>query len=234
MFRKRIIGLVVAGWGIAFMSAVVHAEVIYTENFGTGTTVLPSDVGWDAWVGSTASTAIGGVFYVNGQYSDSTGRYLVMTNNTLALAATVEPGDVTTENIQSVSWLANHNDTTSAVRVAVQIGADWYATYETFSMSSAGGSDQWDEKAELHSFVWTNAKSAWRSLAFTPGVELALATETIDSDLSGDVVSFGVLIERTDHVRIDDFTIDAVPEPSIWALLTIVGVCLTVIQRWCR
>ena len=238
MSRKWALEFAVSLLFVVSSGAMVCAETIYFQDFGAtgGNVALGGDLNGDGWnwgnyLGSTATDNSSSTsdLYVQAQTYDADGRYLVMTSNTLGLATVTPSESVAIGDLQSVSWVANYNKIESSTRVVVKIGTEWYATDQDFSMWQDSNYDQWDEKAETLSFTWTNAKSAWRSLTFDPGTELALATETIDSDLSGNVTSFGLLIHRTDHVRIDNFTITAVPEPTTCGLVATVGLCLAVV-----
>ncbi len=218
---------------VFIITSVARTEVIYTEDFdsGTGDTVSLSSQGWGGWntisaTDKSTSTAdqicvFVGTSPANGK-SGSDGRYFMVRNaSTPALITTAEVGSVATSELQSVSFVANHSSTSSVARVVAKIGDNWYATSDTFSMLSAGDPYDWDNKADLDTFTWTNAASAWRALNFTPASTLTLG-DTITSDLSGDVTEFGVYFAGGSDMRIDDFKVSTVPEPAT-ALLAIVG-----------
>ncbi len=207
---------------LAFIiTGVTRADVIYTEDFGEGQvggvqTSMYSE-GWGGWYGSTATdcstSSTTGVYLYPGT-STSDGRYVYTATN--ALIATDEVPVVSTSDLQSISFLANHNSTSATARMGVMIESNYYVTDETFSMKDAGSSSDWG-LAETHTFTWTNAASAWRVLDFVPGSTLAVG-DLVTSDLSGDVVAFGVFFS-SNAMRIDNFTVSAVPEPGTLLLV---------------
>jgi hypothetical protein len=136
--------------------------------------------------------------------------------------ATTSAYTVNTANysINDMSFYSGNAYTASLEHFVVQIDGSWYATVQTFgnaaAVSSAGN---FAAQAQLDTFTWTTAASAWETLNYTPGSTLSIGSALI-SDLSGDnITAFGLYSDGTgvtSTTRADTFEIDAtaVPEPS--------------------
>ncbi len=216
--RFAVVSAVLAS--ILSVVCIARAEMVYFEGFGSvGNTSLTSQ-GWQGWNTTSAadiSAKTGEPIYVF-EGTDWDGRYFIARSNaTPAFITTDEAGTIAVDNLESISFRSNHDNTSAAVRVAAQIDGNWYATVDTFSMSAGGNAYNWTETAELDTFLWTNDASAWRTLNFTPGSTLGLGS-TLTSDLAGDVTQLGLYFTGG-ALRIDDFTVNAVPEPGTCSLV---------------
>ena len=140
-------------------------------------------------------------------------------------AYTVNTG---TYSMNDMSFYSGNAYTASLEHFVVQIDGSWYATVQTFgnaaAVSSAGN---FASQAQLDTFTWTTAASAWETLSYTPGTTLAVGS-VLSSALSGDnITAFGLYSDGgvTSTTRADTFEIDAtaVPEPSSLALAALSG-----------
>jgi hypothetical protein len=128
-------------------------------------------------------------------------------------------------SINDISFYSGNNFTASLEHIVVQIDGVWYATVQTFGNAVAVGSASgFAANAQLDTFTWTTAASAWETLNYTPGSTLSLGS-VLGSNLSGDnITAFGLYSDGTgasSTMRADTFQIDAtpVPEPSSVALV---------------
>ena len=138
--------------------------------------------------------------------------------------------------INDISFYAGSTfDTAGGIpgfRIAVQQDGNWYASTlvlaNSLNVSSAGNFHlaPGSGGAQLVTFNWTTAASAWDNLTFTPGTTLALGG--ISGGLNADpITAFGLYSDATDSLgntenairRFDTFQIDPVPEPSSVGLI---------------
>ncbi len=114
-------------------------------------------------------------------------------------------------NVAKVEWwqtigVNNSPGPASAVRVALKIGDDWYASDQSFATATSSGSGP-------HSLVFENAP--WRPLTFSPGSELTLGLSTGALPGTGDISAFGYFVDSwTAGIRLDTYEMWAVPVPE--------------------
>jgi hypothetical protein len=191
-----------AGWG--FKSRMRHIN-------GPQQTGIRDVFGAASYLGSSASIVTElnqGWFFAQG----GTQTYLVRapglgTGPALAAIESV-PALVTTENLRDVTFSLACANAADTVRLAVKIGAQWFATDATFSVTalSPAGSD-W-ANAETKTVVFSRAGSGWRDVTLTPGATLAIAGSARTQALpSGEIAGFGVWsgAEPAGGVRVRDF-----------------------------
>jgi PEP-CTERM motif len=137
--------------------------------------------------------------------------------------------DTSAYAIQDISFYSGNNFTTSLEHFVVQIDGNWYASTQTFGNSAAVSSaGNFAAQAQLDTFTWTTAASAWETLNYTPGTTLTVGS-VLTSPLSGDnITAFGLYSDGTgvsSTIRADTFEIDAtpVPEPGSLALAALSG-----------
>jgi len=123
-------------------------------------------------------------------------------------------------SINDISFYSGNNFTASLEHIVVQIDGNWYATVQTFGNAAAVTSAaNFASQAQLDTFTWTTAASAWETLNYTPGTTLTVGS-VLTSALPGDnITAFGLYSDGTgasSTMRADTFQIDAtpVPEPS--------------------
>ncbi len=138
--------------------------------------------------------------------------------------ATTSAYTVNTANysVNDMSFYSGNNYTTSFEHFVVQIDGSWYASVQTFGNAAAVTSAaNFATQAQLDTFTWTTAASAWETLNYTPGTTLTVGG-VLTSPLPGDnITAFGLYSDGTgvsSTIRADTFEIDAtpiaVPEPS--------------------
>jgi hypothetical protein len=136
--------------------------------------------------------------------------------------ATTSAYTVNTANysVNDMSFYSGNNFTASLEHFVVQIDGNWYASVQTFGNAAAVTSAaNFASQAQLDTFTWTTAASAWETLNYTPGTTLTVGS-VLTSALPGDnITAFGLYSDGTGAsatMRADTFQIDAtpVPEPS--------------------
>jgi len=132
-------------------------------------------------------------------------------------------------SINDMSFYSGNAYTASLEHFAVQIDGNWYATVQTFGNAAAVTSAaNFASQAQLDTFTWTTAASAWETLNYTPGTILSIGS-ILTSPLPGDnITAFGLYSDGvgvTATTRADTFEIDAtpIPEPSSLALAALSG-----------
>jgi hypothetical protein len=125
-------------------------------------------------------------------------------------------------SINDMSFYSGNNYTASVEHFVVQIDGSWYASVQTFGNAAAVTSAaNFATQAQLDTFTWTTAASAWETLNYTPGTTLTIGS-VLSSALPGDnITAFGLYSDGTgvsSTIRADTFEIDATPiaapEPS--------------------
>ena len=121
-------------------------------------------------------------------------------------------------SINDISFYSGNNFTASLEHIVVQIDGNWYATVQTFGNAAAVTSAaNFASQAQLDTFTWTTAASAWETLNYTPGTTLTVGS-VLTSALPGDnITAFGLYSDGTgasSTMRADTFQIDTVPEPG--------------------
>ncbi len=227
------------------------AAVIYRENFTntTGSRNLPTDYGWNHYSTGSAtlenSDGTGGIVSA-GATTQAASRVLngvddglvedeglVFAGNSLNGGAngfglfTVADADnsryggsLAVADITSIGFDMSLSGSTD-YRVAIKIGDDWFASNATFSSPTNGN---WESK----SLAFTTTAVDWLQLTFTPGSTLSLGAAAV-SDLTGFATEFGVYYQKgnnTGTVRLDNFEINAIPEPASLALIGLAALCL--------
>ncbi len=134
--------------------------------------------------------------------------------------ATTSAYTVNTANysIDDMSFYSGNNYTTSLEHFVVQIDGSWYASVQTFGNAAAVTSAaNFAAQAQLDTFTWTTAASAWETLNYTPGTTLTVGS-VLTSSLPGDnITAFGLYSDGTgvsSTIRADTFQIDASPVPE--------------------
>lgn len=147
-----------------------------------------------------------------------------------ALAWTDDAPAVDVADLETLSARLNNKSAADAVRFAVRVAGQWYASDEAFGIDPPGvGYDDWSNSRQVSLDVATDA-AAWRVLDVQPGTALALGAAS-PADLAGMADAFGVFLEVADGglVRLDDFTV--IPEPATLAVLALGGGLLAMRRR---
>lgn len=138
----------------------------------------------------------------------------------------------------SISWqqLASVGGSgLGTTRLMLQIGGAWVASNQTFTAAEGdlptfGNPSNAGIYGQNLNFSLTG--SAWRDVTITPGTTLSLAGSTRGTDLSGTITGIGFYYVATGSVsmRMDDLTVNQIPEPSA-ALLGLAGAGLMAVRR---
>jgi hypothetical protein len=196
---------------------------------------ISSSNGNSTGVGAPINTTPAEVNTNRGFLFVSGGAGLPGTTNWIATtsAYTVNTG---TYSVNDMSFYSGNAFTASLEHFVVQIDGNWYATVQTFGNAAAVSSAaNFAAQAQLDTFAWTTAASAWETLNYTPGTTLTVGS-VLSSALPGDnITGFGLYSDGpgTGTQRADTFQIDAtaVPEPSS-VVLALFGIgALTSLRR---
>jgi hypothetical protein len=198
----------------------------FFENFNhtTGQNTPPNHIGWSAHYDTTAidsSATNNRWFLASGSGAGRSGigflADIPSPSATIGIGWTTKPGLIATDMIAELTFWLNNNQEADKVRVAVQIDGLWYASEQEFGVTGDGRVFNNWSTAEKKTFEWTHDASAWRSLTFIPEQTLSLAGGTLQEDLpQGTITAFGFYSGvNAGAVRIDDFSILLVPEPSV-------------------
>ncbi len=158
-----------------------------------------------------ANSTVGGVGYYLAGLADN--------GDTVAFAWTDDPAGVDAGAVAGISAELNNKSTADAVRFAVRIDGQWYASDEAFAIDPAGvGYSDWT-RAQTVELPFTADADAWRLLEMVPGSTLALGGAPA-ADLAGQIDAFGayLAIDSGGLIRLNDFTV-TVPEPATLVLL---------------
>lgn len=240
-------------WGtllILGIAPITRGSVLfYSELFPNGTTntnLTFAGIGWEAYSGATATaqhtTDTNWPLSYNPGKDGARGYGAKTSTGSIGFTFTPEATLTSLQRaaLESVSFYSNNSNTTDFLYVAVRVDANgtpgspaddaWFATTAGFKRESATAGNgtsggNFPTNGELESFTWTESASAWRSLAFTAGVELA-AGATLSSNLpGGDITAMGLFMTNNagagngSVLRFDDFAVTLVPEPGTVALL---------------
>jgi hypothetical protein len=260
--KRTLLVTVFVGATLLSMQVTQAQVPIYREVFGNnaapaGTNAPLSTVGWAGYWGATAndqsnpslnnfgvSAAAGrpstldninagtSLSTVNGLVFTSGGAGSAAVNNWIAYT-TGYTVDTTATPIADISFYAGNAAGAPGYRIAVEIGGNWYASSATLANAVAVGTiGGFAAGAQMVTFNWTTAASAWDSLSFTPGSALVLGSTLISDLPGGNVTGFGLYSDTPASGgptrRFDTFQIDTVPEPSsVLLVLSGVGVLIS-------
>ncbi|WAC19849.1 hypothetical protein OVA24_00470 [Luteolibacter sp. SL250] len=235
-------------------ASISQAASTYQENFPQPNSgnLSHSNVGWTAVYGTSATDGSANTTNnANGGFvvSNLGGGYGAKTtfNSTYGLAYTTEviSHNITTADITTISFLARNGSGTDRYRIVLAIDVagftEWFAS-DTFFTTTGG---VWADGAQFKELAFTTAASSWRSMTVTTSA-LSVSDSTLGEALpSGNLIAAGLFLSgandtagtsgggHANTMRYDDFTVNAVPEPSA-ALLGIAGSALLVLRRKAR
>lgn len=191
---------------LLFFAAKPNAEVIYQQTFDNPLGNQPlTNVNWNANVGTNAVVLTIGNGSTGPILSSGDFIYSVVAGNWLAWTddgSFGSFGSLTTVSVSLSNAATNEN-----IRIALKVDGSWYVSQEVLNNTTANTKEVVD----------LNVQSAsWNSLTFVSGSTLAEGGAV--GSLSGAVEAVGVYddsIGGTDYkVRVDDFTVDAIPTPD--------------------
>jgi len=258
----KIAGVILLSMQLTQAQTPIYRELF--ANIGTVNAVPSSDSWVGSWSATAidsqagGSSATGGYFGISSSNGNSTGVGVpintspaeVNTNRGFLFVsggaglpgatswiATTSAYTVNTANysVNEMSFYSGNNFTAALEHFVVQIDGNWYASVQTFGNAAAVTSAaNFASQAQLDTFTWTTAASAWETLNYTPGTTLTVGS-VLSSALPGDnITAFGLYSDGTGAnatMRADTFQIDATPiaapEPSSIVLaLTGLGVLM--------
>jgi hypothetical protein len=180
-----------------------------------GTESYADTFGWKAVRSTSATSTVGTLTAQNFESILLSGRHFLFragnntgnTNTTLpAMGYFDQMKGIDFSQIGSAKFLLNNSHAADTIRFCVRLGATWYASDATYSVTGDGrvGSD-WTT-AELKTVTFTRAANTWRALTLVEGTTLTLgsviATEIADGEVTGVGFYNANLVGNTSIVRI--------------------------------
>ncbi len=210
-----------------------HAAVLYSEAFPNSgnANVATSSVSWTGYLGSSAAAtsdpqasprwAIAGA---NGP--DQTRGYLFKDTASSGIGAAVENNafSILPANITNFTYLAGNSTATASTSFIVQQSGNWFVSttnFTTAAQSLANYNSSTASTAELKTLNFNTLSTSWNALTINPGVELSVGAATALSP-TAPITSIGIFANGGGTMRMDDITINGVPEPTT-ALLSALG-----------
>lgn len=154
------------------------------------------------------------------------------------IAATTTPLNInSTAPDLTFTWLMGNSSTVPTIQIAVEVGGQWYASVTSFTTAAQTLGDFSNinsTTAETKTLVYSPIASNWNILNFTPDTTLSMGGMA-PSDLSGNITGLGFYTPNSTEgiIRIADFNVTAVPEPSPYAL-GLIALAAFVAIRFCR
>lgn len=227
-----------------------NAAVIYSNPFivpggaGEGANLALTDTvpDWRVYTGATGAihAASSRVFITDRAFKNHpTGVYGVIAMDGTAGDAgnpkfTVTTGlniDSTAENL-SFNWLQGDANPTALLNFVVQVDGQWYSSavdYTTPGQTIGEFASATSTTAVSQSLVFSSDAAGWNTITFDPGTELTLGG-LATTDLSGPITGVGFFTPNSTAgtVRVADFNITAVPEPStiVMGMAALLGFCV--------
>jgi hypothetical protein len=134
-------------------------------------------------------------------------------------------------------WYYGTQSTSGNVRLAIEIGGDWYLSTNDFSSTTATASGDMQTQGSNANVVFDPAAANWADFTFNPGDAFTVAS-TVSAratDLpTGDITSFGYYSYNPNDGGYLGTSIDSVqvvPEPSMIALLMGLAVVPVLVLR---
>jgi hypothetical protein len=115
--------------------------------------------------------------------------------------------DTTADALDAMQWSIRSSAT--GMHGAVRVGNEWYVTAEEYDVTVSGS--VWETR-----FFDDLMHSQWYELDFTEGSSLALTSNLFTALPGGPITAFGVYLESTQRLRLDDFEVYTrmIPEPA--------------------
>lgn len=230
--------------------ATAKAQVIYSEDFtrsNTGGNFAVNTLGWNAYFSGTASDISSSNTQVAitpaaGNPNTTYGALYAAPSANNQIFAAVESLStslvIPTNGAGVITWTMGNGNTSSTVRILIQIGGNgttnsgtWYASSTAFSSSTSYASFSAFSSANTASVTQTlsfsSAAASWMSFTLDPGTQMSLGS-VLTSDLSSNAVTgIGFFMANStsgQNFRLDTLTV--VPEPSSAGLLAATGAAL--------
>ncbi len=209
------------------MQATMQAGIIYSQSFtggatGIGGTVVTVDNngGGHAWGANSilnldgTTTGVGGISALT---------FTPQSNQIYTLTATIDKTGGTPGNWFGVGFLPNNSvlfDFFPNSPVALETGTVW----ETYPASVGYAIDSQDIEIRLNTFG-----SQWVTSFYQGGVQMGSDfTYTSGNPVIGAV---GFLSSNGESATVSAFQLTSVPEPTIWGMLVMGSLCMTILLR---
>lgn len=226
--------------------ALPHASgaIVYTETFAnaTGGNALPPVFGWAGYLGANAATVADASSNDRAGSSSLDGPgaaagYLFSANGitTNAAFALVENAPFTPVNANTISWQMGNSAATISVRLLVKQGSSWYASSTTYT--TAGGFTQatFASAPEVKTLAFSLTAANWLNFTLDPGNAMALGGTIASNLASNQIDGIGFYVVHaggpTTTMRLDNLSVDGVPEPSAPLLTGLSGLALLALRR---
>jgi len=228
---------------LAGFSGTSNAAVVYNEIFEntTAANLLTSSAGWQYWINvsgvrsnQTSSASNSAISNLAGRPAAdlpvNSGPTAAQANGFAFISGIASPLVYMTQEYQAIDvanltsasfWLGNSYDAaggpTAGARVVLEIGGAWYVSTQSNQQFIPGGGGGFSTQAVQKTL--TMAGSTWESLVFTTGSAISVGS-SVTLPTSGLITGFGIYANTPPaNIRFDNFTLDAIPEPTTLALL---------------
>ena len=228
---------------LPIFSCVSHAAVIYSESFPNSSdpasNVHTTTVNWVSYLGSTATTTANAASSPRWGISGGAGPdqaigYLFKDSSNIGVSYEGTAFSLLPANITSITYLAGNSSASLTTSFVVQQNGNWFVSttsFNTVAQTLANYNSSTASKAELKTLNFDILSTSWNALTIDPDVELSVGAATALDSLAP-ITRIGIYATGSGVTRIDDITINGVPEPS--ALLLSALVSLALLRRRAR
>ena len=226
--KSRILNTLIGS--LLLSMGVTHADVVFQETFpNSGEDTNLATIAWHANVGATAvvqdnnkaysvSPILSVADYIFTRPSDSGNPWLAWTDKASISAI----GSIS--SVTNISVSLRNGSAIEDLKIALKVNDAWYVSQTVLNSPSES------------SFVTVGIavqSVAWNHLDFVPGSNLGEGS-AVALPASGTVQAVGVFDASTTAskaVRIDNYTVEAIPEPTTLGLVGIVAITLIGVRR---
>ena len=147
--------------------------------------------------------------------------------------------DPVAQNTPSLAfdWWYGTQSTNGQVRLAVEIGGNWYVGTDAFSSTTATATAQMETQGQRATEAFDTSAENWADFSFTQGSSFDVFNSVLPRETalpSGDITAFGFYSYNPNDGGFEGTSIDSVqviPEPGTLALVAIALGCLLFFRR---